>query len=154
MRVRTCIKCNTSKPLDAFYTRSNSAGERVPRGACKACFAEDVRARRAANPDRYNAYNRTYQAKFSRRQRTLRRFGMTLSDWDQMLLGQGGVCAICKGASGDPVLHGDHDHDTDEFRGILCGLCNRMLGQGQDDADRLRAGAAYLDARQKLRAVV
>jgi hypothetical protein len=55
------------------------------------------------------------------------------------------LCAIC----GDPPptgkrQHVDHDHDTDEVRGLLCGRCNRMLGQAQDSEARLLQGVEYL----------
>lgn len=82
---------------------------------------------------------------------------MTIGEWDAILEAQGGVCAIClgpaqplkSGGSDDcePNFHSDHNHRTNEFRGILCGLCNRMLGQALDDPERLEAGARYLRER-------
>lgn len=67
--------------------------------------------------------------------------------YQQLVEAQGGeTCGIC----GDPPsarqrLQVDHDHTTDEIRGLLCARCNRMLGQGQDSAEILRRGLAWLE---------
>jgi len=44
----------------------------------------------------------------------------------EMLSAQGGVCAICRNASGQ-TLHVDHDHKTGYARGLLCRDCNRGI---------------------------
>lgn len=77
-------------------------------------------------------------------------YGITIEQHDAMLVAQGGVCAICKGP---PVgignrLHVDHDHATGVVRGLLCSNCNTSLGKMNDDPERLRAAAAYLEARR------
>lgn len=53
-------------------------------------------------------------------------------------------CAIC--ASTEQLV-GDHDHATGKARGILCRQCNLAVGNMGDDPVRLRAAAAYLEAR-------
>lgn len=74
------------------------------------------------------------------------RFGIELADWDAMLVSQGGCCAICGNEDpGAPNWHTDHDHETGIFRGILCRGCNTSLGNMNDDPDRLRAAADYLE---------
>lgn len=44
-------------------------------------------------------------------------------------------------------LHIDHDHATGRFRGMLCSGCNLALGNVKDSPERLRALAAYIEAR-------
>ena len=44
----------------------------------------------------------------------------------------------------------DHDHNTLKFRGILCTICNLVLGQIQDNPIRLRMLITYLDRTKNL----
>lgn len=61
-----------------------------------------------------------------------------------MLDDQGGICAICGTDEfpNTPVV--DHDHVTNEIRGILCRNCNWGLGQFKDDPDLMLAAAEYI----------
>lgn len=88
----------------------------------------------------------------------LRQYNMTIDQYDAMFAAQGGCCAICggKNANGN-WLAVDHNHGCCPskstscgqcIRALLCGKCNLMIGQSGDDADRLRAGAAYLESRR------
>lgn len=72
----------------------------------------------------------------------MRTYGMSVADLDAMLLAQHGVCAICQVA---PAAHVDHDHQTDNVRGLLCFRCNAALGQLGDDPLVLRRAARYVE---------
>lgn len=74
-------------------------------------------------------------------------YGITLEQWDRMLLRQGGRCAICEQPC--PDLHVDHCHATGKIRGLLCGSCNNGLGRFADEPERLRAAARYLVKHRK-----
>ena len=76
----------------------------------------------------------------------LRKFGITIDDYECMLDEQGGGCAIC----GDPPpengsLHVDHDHVTGEVRGLLCIKCNNAIGAFGENYELLLAAARYVD---------
>jgi hypothetical protein len=74
--------------------------------------------------------------------RLRRVYGLTIEDYDRMLVQQGHACTICRRKS-DDKLHIDHCHATNTVRGLLCRKCNTGLGNFDDDPDRLREGAAY-----------
>ncbi|MFE2324582.1 endonuclease VII domain-containing protein [Streptomyces sp. NPDC059385] len=73
----------------------------------------------------------------------------------EMLVEQGGVCAICKQVdSSGYALAIDHDHaccpeSADScgqcIRALLCNACNHGIGKFRDSPDLLRAAAAYLE---------
>lgn len=62
-------------------------------------------------------------------------FDISADEWDEVLVFQGGVCALCKELltrtgknKGKPKpLNTDHDHKTGQTRGILCTGCNRKI---------------------------
>lgn len=71
----------------------------------------------------------------------------TAADREALLLAQGGRCAICDAL---PVLRPlvvDHNHQTGEVRGLLCGDCNTGIGQLGDHPTVLRKAAEYLEQR-------
>lgn len=80
----------------------------------------------------------------------LRRFGLTLADYNRMLAEQNGCCAICRNPQADKRTkryHVDHCHATGRVRGLLCSSCNLGLGKFHDDAERLERAVVYLRAR-------
>ncbi len=78
------------------------------------------------------------------RNRDLKRLcNIDLELFDFVLQEQGGVCRICNLVTSEK-WHADHDHSTGKFRGILCGTCNRGLGQFKDNPMNLINAAKYL----------
>jgi hypothetical protein len=45
-----------------------------------------------------------------------------------------------------PAVHVDHDHRTNQVRGMLCFNCNRGLGYLDDDLVTLYRAADYLES--------
>jgi len=74
-----------------------------------------------------------------------KRFGITLAEYNEMLIRQGGVCAICESSPGRRRLEVDHCHATGKVRGLLCEICNRALGHFQDSPKIFRSAAEYLE---------
>jgi hypothetical protein len=64
-----------------------------------------------------------------------------------MLIKQDHKCKICgvdETGSGEKGLVVDHNHTTNEVRGLLCGSCNRALGYFKDSLDVLQKATNYL----------
>jgi hypothetical protein len=73
-------------------------------------------------------------------------YGITVEEYDEMLVTQGGKCAICSAdePGGPGRWHVDHDHKTSKVRGLLCARCNRALGGFKDDPVILQSAIDYL----------
>jgi hypothetical protein len=113
---------------------------------------ERVLAWQGNHPDmvraRMDAFRAAGKKKVSDRTSHLKRkYGLTLEGFDALLASQGGGCAICGKPDVDNV---DHDHRTGQVRGILCWNCNIALGQLEDDPNRARAVAEYLEVDNEL----
>lgn len=86
--------------------------------------------------ERFKRYNKEWRLK--------RLFGITQTDYNNMLADQGGKCAICQqpnralGKIQKPyALAVDHSHDTGKVRGLLCNRCNPWLGWFEDNQERI-----------------
>ena len=84
------------------------------------------------------------------------RYGIRLSDYEELFEKQGGVCAICgkpetkkqaRKAGGEKTLDSlqvDHDHITGKIRGLLCWKCNVGIVKLLDNKDLVEKAADYL----------
>lgn len=90
------------------------------------------------------------------------RYGITLDEYERLLVHQERVCAICKKPNtGGKVLHVDHQHTRgerrlklaerkalirDNVRGLLCWKCNGAIARFRDNPTDLRSAADYLES--------
>jgi hypothetical protein len=58
----------------------------------------------------------------------LKTFGISFADYNKLLHAQNGVCALCGKIDPGKRLVVDHNHETEEIRGLLCNRCNMALG--------------------------
>jgi hypothetical protein len=118
------------------------------------------------NPERYAELQRS-----ARVRHRLRKYGITLDEFNALLVQQNGCCAICGSKNSGVKLNGrdgpkrcskngwpsvskkeghrpwhiDHDHQTGRVRGLLCHSCNLALGYVKDDVSLLRRMVSYLE---------
>jgi Autographiviridae endonuclease VII len=85
--------------------------------------------------------------KYRRHRRRVLKYGITPAELKARRQEQHNSCAICQGSFQDHRMCIDHDHETDEVRGLLCSQCNAALGGFQDDIRLLAAAIVYLQER-------
>lgn len=67
--------------------------------------------------------------------------------YDELMQEQKGMCAICKRAATGRSLEVDHDHATNEIRGLLCHRCNVGIGFLSDSVALLQGAIEYLERK-------
>jgi len=155
-----------------IYTVSNGRGG--VRNSCKLCRQESYLKRLGKDPDtaigvwnknkthcpqghEYTEEN-TYLHPTNNSRRCLtchnaqyrtwylrKHYDISLEQFEEMLESQDGKCAGCH-ADFDNDVKVDHDHSTDEVRGLLCQTCNLLLGHAYDNPEILRNLAEYLES--------
>ena len=76
----------------------------------------------------------------------MKKYGITESQYRALLSLQAESCAICRRhyTEFNKNLAVDHDHVTQEIRGLLCTYCNRYRVGRHRDPDILRRIADYI----------
>lgn len=165
---KICTTCDISKDAEKdFYLLLKSSDKR--RAECKDCGSrrgktpESKATRKRCsqswkdrNPERYKQAAKQWIK--NNPDKVLGKslwaiFRIRLNDYRQMVVLQGGVCAICR----KPPKEGqrlcvDHDHACcprerccgECIRGLLCMKCNMLLGHAEDNTERLDSAKEYL----------
>lgn len=102
-------------------------------------------ARRKAVYAQYVSKNRETMAAKRAAKYRLKTYGLTPEAYEKIVTSQGGGCAIC-GCTDKLTV--DHDHLTENVRGVLCQWCNSGLGQFRDSEERLSQAISYLRERK------
>ncbi len=143
---KKCSLCALIKEHSEFHRDSKNLYGRGLAYYCKSCANRKSRenhAKRVLQND--TEYKRTKRDSYYKN-----KHGITLDDFENRLKIQQNLCAICKVSlsSAGTHTHLDHDHDTNELRGILCTNCNRGLGHFKDSESNLMAAIKYLQAHK------
>jgi hypothetical protein len=144
-------------PLDNRRARARRYHERHKADpeyrAKRAAYEARPEVKAARNERQRLRKQRTYipgSANYDRDATLRRKYGISEADFNAMATTQGNACAICRIPSEPIALHVDHDHDTGEVRGLLCGKCNRGLGLFRDNESILLQAVAYLTGQHDL----
>jgi hypothetical protein len=141
----TTLKCEECNKKQRGRVRANYAEYRAA-GLCVHC----------TKPSRPGRTRCTRCLDVAMKRHRMKKYGVSQEDYEAMLAEQEHACAICRtkfttrtlSRADSPNI--DHDHRLDDkneaVRGILCGLCNRMIGGCRDNPAILRAAAEYLNA--------
>lgn len=126
---------------------------------CRACWVARQKAYQIKDPNwrekrqlRSKAYRENLDPEVKRKRardtrcRYIRKtFGISLDQYEEMVLERNGCCDICKsGTKGMGTLHIDHCHKTGMVRGLLCMNCNVSLGLMYDDPEIMENAIKYI----------
>lgn len=158
MMVRAGVPCY--KPKGHKGNHQSEQSLRKGRGDAQAKPTYRSTNNKAVQKHRNSAEWRKKQRERSEKQHTYklkRHYGLTPEDYWSTYSFQAGKCAICCRATGRTKrLAVDHDHKCptgghdpkmgcpDCVRGLLCGPCNKLLGQLRDSPEALERAARYL----------
>ena len=164
--LKICQSCKNVRNLGDFGMDSCRSDGRCP--YCKSCKRvmgmtymrkkrldpefvkkEIVRSREYRKTERYRNSPKEWKIDpIKRKASSLKRhYGINLDDYNKMLCEQDGVCAICNKVERSGVkkyLSVDHNHSSGKIRGLLCSLCNALLGLCGDSIDTLEKASNYL----------
>jgi hypothetical protein len=112
-----------------------------------ASYKRNPEGSRRYSLDYYRA-NRDRLNQAAKDRQLVTKYGITRSNFEALLLAQGGCCANPGCRTDKPGGRGrfavDHDHATGARRGLLCVQCNTALGQVGDSVAKLEGLIAYL----------
>lgn len=140
---KSCSKCGVSKPLSEFRSRGGSQ-KHLAKSRCNKCLYEEHKNWIEVNQDRVREYRS--KDKWTLLKRCTRR-GISPEKLVNAYELQNEMCPICKTRIELMDSAIDHNHDTGEFRGVLCKTCNRALGLFKDNPSILRSAASYLELK-------
>lgn len=141
---RKCNKCGEIKDLETSFYKSRRKSDKDPNNRqyeCKECTKKRIKAANRANPDK------------ARDQHLRRKYGITLADFNRMVLSQGNKCACCdtdKPGGKHNQWNVDHDHVTGAVRELLCKDCNIVLGLVEDSPRHLQRLIQYISKHNGL----
>lgn len=126
-----CNLCNEKKATREMSKSCNTF--------CKKCSSAKSKKWAIDNPNVWERQKRKSHLK--------KKYGITIDDYDKMVIQQNNSCAICEGVLIDSRgfrPHVDHCHETGKVRGVLCGDCNKALGMFKDSIERIQKAYNYL----------
>lgn len=132
-----CNKCDTTKPVEEFRFRKDRDSYDSQCKECKRAYSREY--------DR-NREDKARVLALKRARAFEKLYGIAYEDKRLLLEAQSGKCAICEKllAWDSTDAHLDHNHATDEIRGILCMDCNHGIGKLKDSPEIVMKAYGYL----------
>ena len=131
---KQCKLCQQEKDETNFYRFFNRwANNHYLSARCKSCHVEYKKT----NPN---------TPRNNKNEKLQLRYGLTYEQWEDIRETENYCCMICN-ISEDELgkkLDVDHCHASSKVRGVLCNLCNTMLGHARDNIQLLESATQYL----------
>lgn len=127
-----CRSCDSTKPIEEFW-KGQSACILCSKHKQKTYWSSRTPLKRLEQHLKY-------------------KYGISHEEFCKAWDDQSGNCKICESELPDLMMYDnrrrgyaiDHNHETGEFRGILCLKCNSLLGMASDSVDVLKSAIQYL----------
>lgn len=180
METKKCKECEKDKPLSEFHKHKNSKDKlsyqckECWNARCKEFRMKNPNKIKLTNKNAYykkreeriasqkeysyknkekiSQYGKEYREKnplYSRKQ-SLKRFGLSLEDFYEMIKIQNNSCSICGNEFKKySDAHLDHNHITNKHRGLLCSSCNTSIGLVKENTVTLNSMINYLELWKK-----
>lgn len=154
-----CSGCKLELPIDQFRLRMRR-GKVQPRSRCRECDKKDGRAYQQkiiSNGVLSQRLKASYMNNSERfRHQHIRSFARKLQIQPDKLIeflkSHKRVCEICgQPESPNRRLDIDHNHETNDIRGLLCSQCNIGIGYLLDKPELLRNAAEYLEKKPAIK---
>jgi len=141
LEAKICSDCKILKFEDEFYTNNKKI-----QAYCKFCSIIRVTKWNKDNKERVKIRSKKFRDSHpnNHRKYLVKGYGLSLEDYNDLLIKQNNKCAICSKESIKEFLNIDHCHKSNKIRGLLCRTCNRILGLFKDDIGLLLKAADYL----------
>lgn len=132
-----CSRCETERSLEEFH--KNRARPDGLQNYCKACSYSAHRESLLKARGKSGENGRRWQ----KNRRLKEKYGITLADFELLVLEQNNKCAICHLEMDAPEPDVD---ETKQLRALLCGSCKTGLTRFRDSQELLFRAISYLDA--------
>lgn len=156
--MKTCITCQRSSNVVEFYRLKSGKLDCY----CNSCRKTKNREWRLSHlqtereKERIWRNNNKEKRDLYSRKNQLKEYGITIEQYNNLLVKQENKCAICKRdkSSFHKSLCVDHDHLCCSkknsscgkcIRGLLCQDCNILLGSAHDNKEILKEAITYLE---------
>src|SRR6267154_846109 len=153
-KILRCKNCSNEKKK--IWASNNKNLIRLQKQRSRKRRYEWLLRDRKDNPEKYKEYAKkgwgingiTYMKK-----NICNKYNITLQEYDDLILNQKNVCAICcksetrKSSNSDNItrLSIDHCHKSGIVRALLCYRCNILLGKAKDSIELLKQAILYLE---------
>lgn len=146
--VRKCSKCKKEKDIEDFHKRAS-----LKSSWCKDCrhqYYEMHKDTCLQKAKEWYKQNKKKHSETARKSHLMRKFGMTVDQYNEIFLKQNSKCYIChvNKPGGNGYWHLDHNHITNQVRKILCHNCNMLVGHSKENVAILHKTILYLQEHQ------
>jgi len=113
---------------------------------CSECAREYAKEYHKKHPEYQKRYCRAYQKTHPRKYYHIKRnYGLEQEQVIEIMESQHYKCAICDIPFNETQACIDHNHETNNVRGILCRTCNTGIGSLKNSVKILQSAIKYLN---------